>query len=388
MTNAGKCKLLIWSDAPDGVTGLGRICRELTGHLINDPEIKEKFEVATLGFHAQPTRNLPWFQYSHERQAPYYDWVRAVSDFIQGSIEPIVIFPIMPASWLFDYLHPEFWAKDEPKLSSLIGEINKRVIWWPYVAVESCTIGETFNVPDVDTLKRCGRILFYSKWGQEVGKKSGISGEWCHHGIDWSVFGGAARLNLVNSSKEKIVGCVMTNQWRKRWALVFEALGALDPKPKLNIVIDRLINYWSIYQLAEANQLPVNASMSSQQFTDQMLAEFYANCDIVMLPTYGEGFGYPVLEAQAAGVPVVTGKFGAQSELVQNSAMVVAAKGYETDGINGLVKPWYNSSDWSDKVRGMLLTTWDRKILSDHARQWDWSWQFPKFKQWILEGLK
>lgn len=384
-----KTKLLLWSDAPDGVTGLGRIIRELTGQLVNDPEITEKFEIATLGYRAQPTRNFPWFQYAHERQTPGYDWVRAVSDFCGGSLERTVVFPIMPASWLFDYFHPEFWAKDEQKLSSLVSEVNKRVEWWPYVAVESCSIEISLTTPDIDTLQKCKRILFYSKWGQDLARKGGIVGEWCHHGFDWKLFNGALKTGIVStSSPEKVIGCVMTNQWRKRWAIAFEALKGIEPKPKFNIVIDRLINYWSIYQLAEANQQPVDATLSSPQFTDQMLAEFYSNCNLIMLPSYGEGFGYPVLEAQAAGVPVLVGDFGAQTELVHNPFMIVPSRGRETDGVNGLVKPWFSAEDWKEKIQKVLATPTTKEALSQHSKKWDWEFQFPKFKQWFLEGLK
>jgi hypothetical protein len=44
-----KTKLLLWSDAPEGMTGLGRIMRELAMNMVADPEFMEKFEVATLG---------------------------------------------------------------------------------------------------------------------------------------------------------------------------------------------------------------------------------------------------------------------------------------------------------------------------------------------------
>lgn len=45
------------------------------------------------------------------------------------------------------------------------------------------------------------------------------------------------------------------------------------------------------------------------------LATLMAASDVVILPSRGEGFGLPLIEAQAVGTPVITTKFAAQQEL-------------------------------------------------------------------------
>lgn len=49
----------------------------------------------------------------------------------------------------------------------------------------------------------------------------------------------------------------------------------------------------------------------------EKLAQMISASDVVILPSKGEGFGLPLIEAQAAGIPVITTKFAAQEELLK-----------------------------------------------------------------------
>jgi SAM-dependent methyltransferase len=48
----------------------------------------------------------------------------------------------------------------------------------------------------------------------------------------------------------------------------------------------------------------------------EQLAQFYNSFDVFLLPSKGEGFGIPIVEAQSCGVPVITTNCTAQPELV------------------------------------------------------------------------
>ncbi len=50
----------------------------------------------------------------------------------------------------------------------------------------------------------------------------------------------------------------------------------------------------------------------------ERLAQMVSASDVVILPSRGEGYGLPLVEAQAAGIPVITTKFGAQEELMKS----------------------------------------------------------------------
>jgi glycosyltransferase involved in cell wall biosynthesis len=57
--------------------------------------------------------------------------------------------------------------------------------------------------------------------------------------------------------------------------------------------------------------------------TDEQVFALYEQCDIVFFASYYEGFGMPIIEAQAVGRPVITSNFGAMQEVAGTSAVLV-----------------------------------------------------------------
>jgi len=55
---------------------------------------------------------------------------------------------------------------------------------------------------------------------------------------------------------------------------------------------------------------------------DQIL-DAYKRCDILCFPSFYEGFGLPIIEAQATGRPVITSNFGAMKEVAGKGAVLV-----------------------------------------------------------------
>jgi glycosyltransferase involved in cell wall biosynthesis len=47
----------------------------------------------------------------------------------------------------------------------------------------------------------------------------------------------------------------------------------------------------------------------------QFLAQIYNACDVLMNVSAGEGFGIPIVEAQACGTPVITGNYTSMPEI-------------------------------------------------------------------------
>jgi glycosyltransferase involved in cell wall biosynthesis len=62
------------------------------------------------------------------------------------------------------------------------------------------------------------------------------------------------------------------------------------------------------------------------------LAGWYARCSVFAFPSLDEGFGMPVLEAMAAGVPVLTSNRSALPEVAGDAALLVDPENPETLG--------------------------------------------------------
>jgi len=67
---------------------------------------------------------------------------------------------------------------------------------------------------------------------------------------------------------------------------------------------------------------------------NEAMAAIYADTDVLLAPTMGEGFGLTALESQCAGTPVIANNFSAQPELVGD--------GWLTDG-----QPWWDGAQLS-----------------------------------------
>ncbi|MEM1157498.1 MAG: glycosyltransferase family 1 protein [Verrucomicrobiota bacterium] len=57
--------------------------------------------------------------------------------------------------------------------------------------------------------------------------------------------------------------------------------------------------------------------------TDEMLAELYRNAEVLLFPSFEEGFGLPIVEAFYAGCPVVTSKCSCLPEIAGDAAALV-----------------------------------------------------------------
>jgi glycosyltransferase involved in cell wall biosynthesis len=71
------------------------------------------------------------------------------------------------------------------------------------------------------------------------------------------------------------------------------------------------------------------------QLTDGELVAAYQRCDMVVFASLYEGFGLPILEAQAIGRPVITSNFGAMREAAGDGALLVDP--YSVDEIRAAI---------------------------------------------------
>ena len=136
-----------------------------------------------------------------------------------------------------------------------------------------------------------------------------------HHGIRELAYPPDAR-------REKVILNVGAIQKRKNIARLVEAFETLDGSWRL--VLAGSAGYGAGEILARIERSPARARISVTGYvTPNQLAALYASAEIFAFPSLDEGFGMPVLEAMAAGTPVVTSRRSALPEVAGDAAILV-----------------------------------------------------------------
>ncbi len=122
------------------------------------------------------------------------------------------------------------------------------------------------------------------------------------------------------------------------WALVVVGDGPARP-----VIVEAL-------ERAVGDRLRALGALSAEH-----LPGIYAACDLLVWPAVGEAYGMALLEAQAAGLPVVAGAEGGVAEIVD-------------DGRTGLLVPGRDPRAFATAVAGLLDDPLRRRILGVAAR--------------------
>lgn len=156
---------------------------------------------------------------------------------------------------------------------------------------------------------------------------------YCPHAVDTEVFGpqeGARKLAGVPDSAF-VVGMVAANQGnspsRKAFPQALAAFKALRERHSdailcLHTNVSASSGGVNLPKLIDQLGIPEDALRISPQYryhylplSGKDLAAMYSSFDVLLNPSMGEGFGIPILEAQACGTPVVVTDFSAMSEV-------------------------------------------------------------------------
>lgn len=93
----------------------------------------------------------------------------------------------------------------------------------------------------------------------------------------------------------------------------------------------------------EQKKLAVQLSLEVENLVQVPYAQIldaYKRCDLLCFPSFYEGFGLPIVEAQAIGRPVITSNFGAMKEVAGEGAILVCPNRVEEirQAIENLIK--------------------------------------------------
>ena len=103
----------------------------------------------------------------------------------------------------------------------------------------------------------------------------------------------------------------------------FEKVLSMEPEVKLYIIGDCVDRKYQTIDLGKYKQNPAIKFLG--RITDEELVRYYSNAIGFVFPSLYEGFGIPVLEAQACGCPVISSSAASMHEVLQDSALICEA---------------------------------------------------------------
>jgi glycosyltransferase involved in cell wall biosynthesis len=137
---------------------------------------------------------------------------------------------------------------------------------------------------------------------------------------------------------------------RKNHLNLLRAFACLDqPRPKLLIVGQRDFAFAGIFRLREALHLQDDVQFL-ETANDRLLAALYRHSKVFLYPTFAEGFGMPVLEAMASGVPVISSDTTSLPEIAGDAALYV--KPDSVDEIAQALRQLLSDGQLRAKLRG------------------------------------
>lgn len=178
---------------------------------------------------------------------------------------------------------------------------------------------------------------------------------------------GARRTVPANVPREKIVLHVGAIQKRKNTARLVRAFAALGPEWKL--VLAGSAGYGAeeaMREIDRSGRVEVLGWVPSQE-----LARLYARASIFAFPSLGEGFGIPVLEAMANGVPALVSNTSALPEVAGDAALLVDP--YDTDAIARGLRELAGNPELREQLRAR-----------GEARAAAYTWEAAVAKTWAV----
>ena len=142
--------------------------------------------------------------------------------------------------------------------------------------------------------------------------------------------------------------------------------------------------------ISNAVAWPDSYSYDLGLIAEEQMAIWLNGIDVLSMTSYGEGFGLPLIEAQACGIPVITTDASAMSELC-GAGWLVSGTPWWTDGHQS----WWTRPDVTDidqayeaafhaRNRGEL----PKKPAYDFAQQYDADAVFERYWKPVLKDLE
>jgi len=173
----------------------------------------------------------------------------------------------------------------------------------------------------------------------------------------------------ASAQRENLILFVGVIQRRKNVARLVKAFESLPAGWRLGLA-GATEGYGAVEELRAVEESPrrVDIDLLGHLSTEQ-LTGLYARARIFAFPSLDEGFGMPILEAMAHGIPVITSRSSAMPEVAGDAALLVDPLNVD-ELANGLIRLAGDPALREDLIaRGReraLQFTWDSAV----AKTW------------------
>jgi glycosyltransferase involved in cell wall biosynthesis len=352
MGQNGKPTILMMSDCPILHTGQAVVLREIA-----------------LGLHKTGKYNIVvagWGYNGYPHPFPFPMLPASARDFGKGGFPEAG----MPGiDQIIDNVKPDIlWTVADIWMVNYIAELRNRnsFKWVAYTPVDGTPVPKYWE----PWLKNADRIVCESKYGEDEMKKAlpEFHTSFIHHGcnssvyrplskedklkyrevINYAVVSGENNLSLQTGlpANDFIVGVVARNQPRKNFDKIIKAF-SIFAKDKNDVKLwfhsapkDQA---YDIPQLATMYGLKGKVLFTPNYNIAHGLSEQDLNIvmnmfDVHILPTQGEGFGIPILETMAAGVPQIVTDYTSHVEFAKYGGELIPIS-IPDDMITGIPHP-------------------------------------------------
>ena len=206
------------------------------------------------------------------------------------------------------------------------------------------------------------------------------------HGVDTQVFAPTARQSAIGPNP--VLCSVGANSFRKRFDLLFESFAiVLESAPDARLLLKtnarNRTGGFDLEALARTLGIMEHLDIVTEELSETGLAALYQGSDLYVHTAEWEGFGIPVVEAMACGLPVVTHAIQGPGELVPYRELLVAESDIAEDegtllrrirpdalaaGIGRLLADPAACARASRLGRDAAKTVYDIRLI---ARQWE-----------------
>lgn len=215
--------------------------------------------------------------------------------------------------------------------------------WVPWFPVDSEPLPQAVARSVAQAYQR----IVYSKFALKQINNAGMDAHYVPHGVDTEAFRPIpnARETLGLSKDRYIVGIVAANKGqpsRKAWPEMLTAFGEFhrrhpDALLYLHTNPTQTNGGVNLFELSEINGLKWGTDVLCGDpyqsgiiggLNDQQMAALYSSFDVHLLASSGEGFGIPLIEAQACGCPVIVGDWTSMPELCFSGWKIPKSEGH------------------------------------------------------------